>query len=369
MKPVTRAWLRTVQGSYTPVSRVTLCEPGQTGTNPAGDRLEVVDGTVHLDGAAALYTTATLTLPGDLWDQLTTAGLEVYVQSGIQYTDAAVELVGFGYLRVRMPTQPDAHRGGDITIQCEDRNTVLARADLLTPRVYPADTTYGAMVADLVVDVFPDATVEWDDDTDQLELGREVLVEQKRLDALLAAAQAAGKVARWDHRGVLTLRTPPALLAAPPMARLAAGRGGVLQAAAREISDLEVCNAFVVTGESFDDTPPVRGVAVDNHPDSPTRYSGPFGPAVRHLTNSLVRTDAQALGVAQMELSRRTGLAHTVRFTVSPRPELEPDDIVHIEHPGQVGRHAIAALDIPLVPGRQMIGSTRAQTLVQDGAR
>src|SRR5690606_18931784 len=149
------AWLRTVTGSYTPITRVTLCDTFQTGRSPIGDRLDLVDGTITLDGQADIYTSGRLTFPGEYWPALTTPGVELFVEAGIRYSDALVELVPLGYLRVRLPSQRDAHRGGDITVAVEDRASVLARADLLRPRVYPAGITYGQLVDDLVLEVYP----------------------------------------------------------------------------------------------------------------------------------------------------------------------------------------------------------------------
>lgn len=367
MRAVSAAWRRTITGSWTPITRITLCQGFQTGTNPTGDRLNLVDGSIHLDGAAGIYTTGRLTFPGELWPALIEPGAELYVATGIRYSDASIELVGLGYLRVRTPGQSDAQQDGPVEVAVEDRNTVLARADLLQPRTYAASTTYGDMAEDLVTDVFPDAEIEWDDDTDTHEIRTQVTVDGGRLDALFALAQAAGKTMRWNDRGALAFSTPANLLDDVPVTDLTAGRNGVLAKVAREVSDLDVVNAVIALGDGFSDDPAARGVAVDY--DSPTAYNGPYGPAVRTIVSSLVGTDAQANTVARAELGRAAGLLHTVRWETSPRPELEPDDLIHIDHAHGVGRHAIAALDIPLLPGGRMSGITRQQELTVTGAR
>lgn len=376
MRPVSRAWQRTVAGSYTPVYRVTLCETFQTGTHPAGTRLPIIDGTVRLDGAADIYTSAQLAFPGDLWpaqpydDRVTSVapyGQEVYVEAGIKYSDALVEMVGLGYLRLREPAQADAHIGGPVEVVAEDRNSTLARADLLAPRVYAATTTYGEMVEDLVLEVYPEAIIDWDDELEDAPIGRGIVVDLKRLDALKGVATATGKLMRWDHRGELTFRTPPTLLGSKPVARLASGHGGVLVQAARQLSDAGVVNAVVARGDGADGVAAAYAVAIDADPSSPTSYYSRFGPAPKHITSSLITTDAQAATVTQAELAKRAGLVHTVSFAMSPRPELEPDDLVYIEHSYGVGRHILAALEIPFMPGRQMTGVTRQQSVTLGG--
>lgn len=367
MRPVSDAWLRTITGSYTPITRVTLVETFQTGRSPIGDRLRLVDGTITLDGQADIYTTGRLTFPGEYWEMLTAPGVELFIETGIRYSDTRVELVPLGYLRVRTPSQQQAHRGGPVTVAVEDRSSTLARAELLRPRVYAANTTYGEMVNDLVREVYPTAVIEWDDDTYERPIGRELVVDQYRLDALQGVAVATGKIMRWDGNGVLKFFSLPSLLGDTPVAYLVHGRGGFLSEVSREISDAQAVNAVVVRGDGTDPLGGAYGVAIDDDPRSPTRYSGPFGPAVKHISSSVVTTDAQALNAAQVELSRSAGLVHAIGFTASPRLELEPDDLVHIEHDYGVGRHRIARLELPLVPGRAMTGLTRQQALTSGG--
>lgn len=369
MREVSRAWQRTMTGSFTPVFSATLCTFFQSGTRPAGRRLDIVDGTVSLDGAADIYAALDLTVPGELWPQpfgdndLAPYGSEIYIKAGVKYSDALIETVGLGYFRIRTDGQEDAESGGEITLTGEDRMSTIARAKMLAPLQFSATVTNGQFATALVSEVYPRAEIEWDDDVENAPIGRDIVVEDDRLAALKSMAKAASKLMRWDHRGILTFRTVPNPLTTPLAARLTSGRGGVLVKASRELSDAGVVNAIVARGDGADQVGAAYGLAIDADPNSPTNYYGRFGPSPDYLTSSFITTNAIANIAAQAELRRRSGLPHTISFEISPRFELEPDDLVHIEHRNGVGRHLIAALDIPLVPGGTMTGTTREQLL------
>lgn len=374
MRPVSAAWQRTITGSFTPVVIATACSFFQTGTSPIGVSVDVLGGKVELDGAADIYATCELAVPGALWPDDNDAdaliapyGVEAYVQAGIKYRDDLIELVGLGYFRVRGLGQEDAATGGPIELTGEDRASTLARADLLAPRLFPASTTNGEFATALVTEVFPEAVIEWDDEVEDQPIGRDIYVEAKRLKALQSMAVSVGKVMRFDHRGVLVFFTVPNPMDASPSARLVAGRGGVLSKVNRELTDEGVVNAVVARGDGADDVGAAYAVVLDTDPRSPTRYDGPFGPSPKSITSSFITTDDTAVIAAQAEMRRQGGLPHTIKFEVSPRYELEPDDLVHIEHRYGVGRHVIASLSIPLLAGATMDGITRQQLVTPAG--
>jgi hypothetical protein len=375
VRPVSAAWLRTITGSHTPVVRATFTTQYQTGTSPVGTRVPIVDGSVTLDGSADFYTTGTLVIPGEYWpdphgDSVAAPyGTEVYLERGIRYSDDLVEYVGLGYLRVRRNGQENADLSTPVECSLEDRMSVLARAKLLAPVAVPASYTYGQLAAALVLDVFPDAEIEWDDDMDSQPIGRDIVVESDRVGALKSLALSAGKVVRWDHRGVLVFFSVPDPLDARPVATLRGGRDGTLAAVKRELSDTGVVNAIVARGEGADEVGGAYAVAIDNDPLSPTRYSGPYGPSVEEITSSLITSDDQALIAAEAGLRRGRGLPYALSLEVACRPELEPDDLVYAEHGGALGlaRHIISTLEIPLL-GSTMSGQTRLQYLAFRGA-
>ena len=374
MRGVSAKWDRTVTGSWTPFYRLTACSFFQTGSSPDGVRVPLMGGRVSLDGAADIYATCELTVDGAYWPEpndldaiVAPYGAEVFVQAGIRYRDDLVELVGLGYFRVRTLGQENATQLGPIELTGEDRMSTIARAKLLAPQFFPSTTTNGEFAEALVTEVFPDAVIEWDDEQEDQPIGRDVIVEDDRRAALNSMAVSIGKIMRFNGVGVLTFFTPPNPIESSPVARLVSGRGGVLSAVNRELTDAGVVNAVVARGDGADEVGAAYAAVLDLEPTSPTRYDGPFGPSPYYLTSSLITTDDLAVIAAQTELRRRSGLPHTIRFDVAPRFELEPDDLVHIEHRYGVGRHVVASLDIPLTPGGTMSGITREQLVTSIG--
>jgi hypothetical protein len=367
MRPVSAAWARTAAGSFTPFFRATVLDYFQTGTAPIGTRVPIVDGEVTLDGSADVYASGRLTLPGSYWpdphgDHLVAPyGPEVYLQAGIKYRDDLVELVGLGYFRIRTVGQKRATISGPVEMSLSDRMAGIGRAVLLAPIAFPAATTNGEFAEALVTEVYPDAEIEWDDEIENLPIGRDVVVEDDRLAPLKSMALSVGKIVRFDHRGVLVFFTAPNPLDSQPVARLYGGRGGVLSEVSRDLSDEGVINAVVAKGDGADEVGGAYGLAIDLDPASVTRYDGPFGPSPSFIKSSLITSDDVAIIAANAELRRNAGLPHSLAFEVSPNYALEPDDLVEIEQPNSIGRHVIGSLTIPMIAGAIMSGVTRLQ--------
>lgn len=368
MKAVSSKWLRTITGSYTPFYRATVLDYFQTGTAPVGTRVPIVDGKVTLDGAADIYATGALDIPGSYWpdphgEQLVAPyGPEVFVQAGILYRDDLVETKALGYFRIKRAAQRQATTAGAVALDLSDRMAGIARATFLAPRAYAATMTNGQLATALVSDVYPLGTIEWDDAAVRdAPIGRDIVVEEDRHGALKSLALSTGKIMRFDGRGVLTFRTVLNVFEAPVAARLVSGRNGLLVEASRELSDEGVVNAVVARGDGADEIGAAYGLSIDLDPNSPTRYDGPFGPSPLYLTSSLITSNDVAVIAANAERTRRQGLPHTVNMEFSPRHDLEPDDLVQVEHTYGVGWHFLASLEIPLIAGARMSGVSRLQ--------
>lgn len=369
MRPVSDAFLATLRGSHVIAVRGTVLSSFQTGTQPTGTVVDLLSGTVTLDSTAAVRGAADLTVNGDgQWpdagdDLFAPYGNEIFVERGIAYGNGTVEYCSLGYFRFETPSQ-DLPPNGPIRIAAKDRMQAIIDARLLAPVQLLATQTNGDVVSQLVLEVYPDATIEWDDATDAELLGRNILAEDKRYEPLDDLITSLGKVWYWDHRGVLVIATPPD--PTDPVWEVNAGAGGVLVAAKRELTRVGVYNAVVATGESADDTPPARGVALDNDPASPTYYYGRFGPVPRFYSSPLLLTDAMAVAAAETLLRQSLGLPYSVDFTAIPNPALEPLDPVQVRYSngGNPETHVIERLSIPLSEDAALTATTREQTTI-----
>jgi hypothetical protein len=367
VRPVSAAFLRTVRGSHRAVFEARVVAPGQTGTDPDGTDILVLGGDVELDGAAAIRSTLDLTTDGTgMWPTspsslLTPYGNEIFVRRGIAYGNGTTEWVSLGYFRIESPEQDQAP-DGEIRISGKDRMAGLVDARLLTPVQFPANTTLGEIMDQLVGDVYPWATIEWDDVTDQTTIGRGLVAEEDRHGFLAELVTAAGKIWYWDHRGVLVIRSPAD--PSSPVFDVNHGEDGVLVSMGRRLTREGVYNAVVATGEGADTSIPARGVAVDGNPNSPTYWYGPFGKVPRFFSSPFLITDLQAARAAAAMLQQSLGLPYAVDFTAVPNPALEPDDPIRVSYSSRHGdeTHVIERLTIPLSVDAPLAGSTREQS-------
>ncbi len=366
MKPVSTAWGRTIIGSHRALYRATVLASYQTGLTPTGTRIPILGGDVVLDGTAAVRGSLDLTTDGTgMWptraaDLLAPYGNEVFIERGIQYTDALVEYKSLGYYRIESVEQ-DEPPDGPIRLTGQDRMAGIIAARLLKPVQFAAGTTLGSVVTTLVQQVYPTAMIEWDDATDATVLVRSLVADDDRHQFLDDLVRGAGKRWYWDHRGVLVIRTPST---ATPVWDIHSGPGGVLVEVSRRLTRDGVYNAVVASGEAVDTYDPPRAIAYDLQPNSPTRYDGPFGPVPYFFTSPAIQTRAQATRAAHTELARKLGLPHVMDLSAVPNPALEPDDPVSVRVPRQGQQvHVLDRITIPLRDGAEMTAQTREQSL------
>lgn len=349
--------------------RARVCTTFQSGTNPTGTVIPVLDGDVQLDAGADIRSTLELVTDGArMWpgrDSLLLApyGNEVFVERGVQFGGGTTEWCSLGYFRIDTPSQ-DAPPDGPIRISGSDRMAGIVDARLTTPRQFQSFTIYWDVVRLLVQEVYPTATIIWDDSTSDQQIGRTLLVEEDRYAALKDLVTSIGKIFYWDYRGWLQVRTPPN--PSVPVFDVTHGAGGVLVSMSRELSRDGVYNAVVAFGEAADTTAPPRAMAVDANPNSPTYWDGTFGKVPRFYSSPFITTDAQAQSAAVAILRQSLGLPYSVDFTAVPNPALEPWDPVRISYADRAGAetHVIDTLTIPLAAQGAMTATTREQTVV-----
>ena len=366
MRPVSERFLRAVRGSHQAVAQAYVVQAGQTGTSPEGTEIPILEGDVELDAKAAIRSTLDLSTTGDLWptaasDLLAPYGNEVFVRRGIAFGGGAVEWVSLGYFRINAPEQDDAP-SGPITISAQDRMAGIIEARLLAPVQYGTTATYGEIMEDLVLEVYPWATIDWDDATDGDATGRTLIAEEDRHKFLDELVTSRGKIWYWDHRGVLVIKDPPD--PGSPVFEVNAGRNGVLVSLSRALTREGVYNAVVASGEAADTEAPPRAVVVDANPESPTFWDGDFGKVPRFYGSPFITTEAQALAAAESLLRQAIGLPYSVDFTMVPNVALEPHDPVRVGFPGRNETHVLEKLTVPLAVEQPMKSATREQTLI-----
>lgn len=374
MRPVTAAFLTTLRGSHTMAVRCRVLTSFQTGTSPTGGaEIAVMAGQVVADATADVRSTLDLTTDGTgMWpryvdDLLAPYGNEIFVERGIDFGNGTVEYCSLGYFRIEGPSQ-DEPPDGPIRIVGRDRMQAIIDARLTAPVQFAAADTYGDVVNQLITEVYPSATIEWDDATDTSTLDRSLITDEHRFEFLDDLVNSLGKIWYWDYRGVLVIADQPD--PTDPVWDVDSGADGVLVSAQRSLSREGVYNAVVAIGESVSaDAPPVRGTAIDANPASPTYFYGRFGPVPRFYSSPFITTTAQAEAAASSLLRAQLGLPYAVDFAAVPNPALEPYDPVRIRYGPTVSTevHVLESVTVPLTEQDPVSAKTREQTTVLIG--
>lgn len=374
MRPVSAQFLAALRGSHKTFTRVQILSAFQTGVAPIGGRaINVISGAVSQDGNADIRSSLELVTNGGLnifpqrgTDVLTPYGNELFVECGIELADSSREVVSQGYFRIDSIEQVNAPFGS-IRITAYDRMKGIIDGRLTTPMSFAADVvTLQDIFNTLILEIYPDATIEFENAALATStLSATQIVEEDRFGFLQSIVTSNNSIMYWDYRGVLVIKPLPD----PTISvwDVNAGTQGVLIDATRAISREGVYNAVVAVGESVNDTPPVRGIAIDNDSTSPTYWFGNFGKVPRFFSSSFIITQEQATAAAEGILRKTLGLPHSVTFTSISNPALEPLDAITINQLDVVALHVIETLVTPLNVERPLSATTRRQANLQLG--
>lgn len=378
MRAASDALLRTVTGSHSVGFRARVCSTFQSGNDPDGELIDILEGDVASDASSEVRATLDITTTGkargtgaSLWpsfadDLLAPYGNEIYVERGVQIVGQGMEWVGLGYFRIDTPEQ-NRPADGRIQLACSDRMAGIVDSRLVAPRQFGAAMTYGAVVDDLVLEVYPDALIDWDDSTNSRAIGRAIVALDERYTFLDDLVISTGKVWYWDYRGRLQIKAQPS--SDDPVADVMAGRDGVLVSSSRTLTRHGAYNAVVATGQGLDTERPIRAIAFDNNPNSPTYFHGRFGPVPKFHTSPMITDGSSAQAAADTLLLRSIGLPYEVDFQAVPNPALEPWDTIRVRQSTALGweKHQLRRVTMPLTADRPMTAETKEQTLVLIG--
>lgn len=353
MRPVSDAFNAAVAGSHIAGFRATLLTSYQEGTTPSGDEVPVVGGDVTLDSTADVRGTLELITDGTGWDAragkhpIQCYGTEVYVERGVQL-GGSMSWVGQGYYKIQSVEQ-QAAPDGNLTVEASDRMQTIIDAQLPSPRSYGASASVLSVFNDLVLELYPDATINFDYDASSDELGSPQLTTQDRHAFLADLATTRGKVMYWDYTGQLTIKDPPDPGAA--VYTVGAGSKGILISADRSITRDGVYNAVVVTGDGTNTSDAPLAVAFDNNPASPTYFFGTYGQVPYLFSNPLVTAGQTAASTAVLLLGKLITLPQSATLTALSNPALEPLDVLQVVYGGSSSpdeNMSISQLTIPL---------------------
>ena len=354
-------------------ARVRVVPPGLTGTNPnldvdgkIQDEIFIQSGDVKLDAAAEIRSTLDMTTlfewPEDADGLLTPYGNELFVERGVKFGDGSTEWVSQGYFRMYSVEQDEAP-DGEIAIMGRDRMSGIIDFKPVKPRSFSAGASVEFVFEELVTEVYPTAEIEFDFAASSTTFPTSHLMDDDRYGFLKDIVDSLGKIMYWDYAGRLQVKTAPNPTVS--VFDVTHGRDGVLVKLSRSLDREGVYNAVVATGEAPGEGDPVRAVAYDLNPDSPTYWEGPFGKVPFEMSSTFITTNDQAATAARAKLQRVLGLPYSADFQAVPNAALEPLDPIRISYSGKrpAEVHVVDTLTVPLVATEPMSGTTRKQII------
>lgn len=264
----------------------------------------------------------------------------------------ADELVPLGVFTINDTEVADSVDGGlTVRVSGVDLSRKVARNRWHDVYVVPILTNYGTAIRDIIADRFPEAKFNFASTTRVTP--RLIFGEQGGTDPWADAqglATAIGMELYTDSRGVFTLREEPDPDVGTAVWELTDQSRPTITALSRRISDQDVYNRVVVIAEGSQVASPIRAVAQDDDPTSPTYVLGPYGTVTTELRSSMITSQEQADEAAQAYLRRVKGLTEAVDLSFIPMPALEPGHIVIVTRGRSkvAGQFLIDTLSIPL---------------------
>lgn len=349
--PVTDRFRQLLNDGYQVVARLEVLNPAGTvilDSAAAGQPLNVVGGTITVDGSASLRRSIgdlVLVDPTGALIPMTsgavfaaTSSNELRLSLGMM-VDSEPEYVEQGVFDLEGVKVDDTESALTITLSAFDRARKYSRSKRLTPKnflasgdpAHPAGWLIRDAIVELLQDAYPGTMVVSDSPTYLLP-SQLVAQGADPWEAARGFAASMGYDLYHDRIGDLQLArvkdpNDPSLF---PSWTYAEGSSGLLTVR-RTQSNQDVFNGVVVTGENPSNAAPVSSDPIwDDNPNSPTWYLGPYGQVPTFIQSDKVRTVGQANAMATAELNKVKGATEVVEFTIVPNPAIEPGDAVRI---------------------------------------
>lgn len=274
------------------------------------------------------------------------------------------ELAPVGVFTLNDTEVSDGAGGQEIELSGADLSRRVSRNRWEDTYVVVEGTNYATAIEQLITDRLPGTVFNFASTsrtTPRLFFG-----EQSSNDPWQDAqdmAVAIGHELFFDARGICTLRPEPDPETDAAVWEFDDRAAPTVTGLVRRVSDENTYNKVVASGEGSGNDVPVRAVAVDDDPASPTYFLGPYGTVTLFVRSPMILTAEQAQDAADALLRRVKGATEAVEVTAVPMPALEPGDVVGVTR-GKVrvqGRFLIEQLRIPLGADEAMRAVGRRQ--------
>jgi len=331
----------------------------------------VIDGSVELDAGAASRGRCSLSIiddgsydyvPVNAASLLAPFGNEIRVSRGIEYVDR-IDLMRLGVFVIESASTADTPQGTLISLAGPDRSGDIVDALFEAPDQIDSGTEIDTAILNYVREVMPLVETNFQD-TAVTTPRIDIMEGDDRWALVSSLAMVIGGQLYFDRSGVLRLE-PIVFPGGDADVEMVEGEGGLMLGANRDWDRGPVYNKVIVTGEAAGTEAPVRAVAYDSNPESPTYYYGNFGRKPLFWANTHVRTVGEAENAAAGVLAEVIGAPDTISFSSLVNLNFNPNTLVKItrERLGVDELHVLDTISLPLTAEGEMSGRTRAVAL------
>lgn len=288
------------------------------------------------------------------------------IQIDVTVDQSHDELCPLGVFTINDVSVVDSPAGVTVEIAGADLSRRVARNRWSGTYLIRGFPTYDLAIRRLILNRMPDAIFNFA--TSNREMSKTVLGQSGSTDPWADARRLAediGMELYFDAAGQATLRDEPDPATDSPVWEFEDTSFPTVTALTRQILDEDTYNQVVVEGEASGNTAPVRAVAQDLDPASPTYILGPYGINSITIRSAGVTTTEQARDAADAKLLRAKGATEKVVITAVPNPAIEPGDVVTVTRglSKVEGQFIVDAITMPLSPTDAMTITSRRQRL------
>lgn len=278
----------------------------------------------------------------------------VRIFAGTEYGNGTVEVFPIFTGRVYAVNR---NANGSVTFRADDLAADVVACRFEQPVNSRTTAMATAEVQRLILQALPQATFGTNDVTDTLT--PKLTWDEDRGQALDDLSEAMG--GRWYAlgNGDFVIREFIYAVGTPVQDFLDEPKG-LLSDATTSVTRDGTANSVVVVAERMDGTDPVRYVARDGTPSSPTEFTGPFGKVVQVIKVQTPLSTTAAQKLARTQLAAATALSEQWAVSVVPDYTMEPGDTAHLRYRELENNQVIDAITYPLMTKAPMRLETRS---------
>lgn len=341
-------------------------------------RLAVVDGEVQVDRGAHIRRSLALELaiddprilPLKAADLLSVvSGNEIRPYRGIRFADGAEEMIPLGVFGLAEAPHDDSPSSFNLKVTGFDRSRRIARNRWDKVLQIAHGTNVISAAQTVIRDRMPGVVFKVLASTGHVTPA--LTFDESTQNPWMEAhkiCSSAGLEVYFDVEGTCVIAEEPDPNS--PYARLAARYGEDDQAdtvaasilsVSRATSNEQVYNGVIVTGEATSNAAPVRAVAWDDDPQSPTYYLGSYGKVTTYETSQYITTTEQALAAARGRLKQTKSATEVISMQTIVNAAHEETDVIEITRArsGTAGLFVLDGFNVPLRSNRMMQIRTR----------